>query len=160
MEAFKEGLATFFSDLVTMAGNAGQEIITALYNGMVAAFAPLSEWLTNAFSSLGFYDNVNTKYATRTEGYLGSYYAGKYAQQFSHASGLAYVPYDGYNARLHRGETVLNSNDAAKLSSMLNSGGMGDGTPINLTAQVVLDGRVIGEASYNYIKRKDKAVGQ
>ena len=30
----------------------------------------------------------------------------------SHASGLNYVPYDGYLAELHRGETVLNAADA------------------------------------------------
>ncbi len=31
----------------------------------------------------------------------------------SHASGLAYVPYDGYRAILHRGESVVNANDTA-----------------------------------------------
>ena len=31
----------------------------------------------------------------------------------SHASGLSYVPFDGYLARLHRGEAVLTASEAA-----------------------------------------------
>lgn len=33
----------------------------------------------------------------------------------NHASGLPYVPYDGYRAELHRGEMVLTENDASSL---------------------------------------------
>jgi len=47
----------------------------------------------------------------------------------SHAGGLAYVPFDGYRAELHKGERVLNADEAsvytppAFVASMLKSGG-------------------------------------
>lgn len=37
----------------------------------------------------------------------------------SHAGGLSYVPYDGYIAQLHKGETVLTANEAANLRRMM-----------------------------------------
>lgn len=39
----------------------------------------------------------------------------------SHASGLYYVPYDEYPAILHEGEMILDSNDADRYRTMLNS---------------------------------------
>ena len=49
----------------------------------------------------------------------------------SHANGLDYVPYDGYIAELHRGETVLNSTDASAWR------GGSSGNVENLLSQVV-----------------------
>ena len=37
-------------------------------------------------------------------------WANDYYSKHPHASGLNYVPYDGYNATLHRGEAILNAN--------------------------------------------------
>ncbi|WMJ78484.1 MULTISPECIES: phage tail protein [unclassified Sedimentibacter] len=37
----------------------------------------------------------------------------------SHASGLAYVPFDGYVAELHRGERVLPANSSSKLDELI-----------------------------------------
>lgn len=45
----------------------------------------------------------------------------------SHKSGLDYVPFDNYTARLHRGEAVLNAQDAAEWRS-----GSGGSTTINI----------------------------
>lgn len=39
----------------------------------------------------------------------------------SHAGGLDYVPYDGYLAELHKGETVLTASEAKTLRSLLQS---------------------------------------
>ena len=37
----------------------------------------------------------------------------------SHAGGLSYVPYDGYVAQLHKGETVLTANEATAMRDLL-----------------------------------------
>ena len=37
----------------------------------------------------------------------------------SHASGLNYVPYDGYNAKLHRGETIFNKEASKQIANVL-----------------------------------------
>ena len=52
----------------------------------------------------------------------------------SSAAGLPYVPYDNYPALLHRGETVINRNEAEKLR---NGDGLGSGIIINQNIQSV-----------------------
>ena len=65
-----------------------------------------------------------------------------------HASGLDYVPYDGYLASLHRGETVLNRAEAAAYRFKGGSGvaaidyGALASAMSGMTVQ--MDGRVVG----------------
>lgn len=79
----------------------------------------------------------------------------------SHASGLPFVPYDGYTATLHRGETILNSNSARDLldtvKQIANGGATGGNIVLNITN--TLDGKVIGETSYRYAVNKQKMLG-
>lgn len=60
----------------------------------------------------------------------------------SHAGGLDYVPYDGYLAELHKGETVLTAQEARTLRSLLQSpmgvrAGASAGDVQNAVAQAV-----------------------
>lgn len=78
----------------------------------------------------------------------------------SHASGLPYVPYDGYKAVLHRGETVLNANNTAELMDRLNQVGGGQSSApiiINLTAE--LDGTVLSRKMYRYNQAEGRIHG-
>lgn len=78
----------------------------------------------------------------------------------SHASGLPYVPYDGYKAVLHRGETVLNANNTAELMDRLNQVGGGQSSApiiINLTAE--LDGAVLSRKMYRYNQAEGRIHG-
>lgn len=52
----------------------------------------------------------------------------------SHANGLAYVPYDGYIAELHKGERVLTAQENARYSST-----SGNGTTINFYSNERID---------------------
>lgn len=52
----------------------------------------------------------------------------------SHANGLAYVPYDGYVAELHKGERVLTAQENARYSST-----SGNGTTINFYSNERID---------------------
>lgn len=54
----------------------------------------------------------------------------------SHANGLAYVPYDGYVAELHKGERVLTAQENARYSS---TSGVGNGTTINFYSNERID---------------------
>ena len=54
----------------------------------------------------------------------------------SHANGLAYVPYDGYVAELHKGERVLTAQENARYSS---TSGVGNGTTINFYSNEKID---------------------
>ena len=78
----------------------------------------------------------------------------------SHASGLPYVPYDGYKAVRHRGETVLNANNTAELMNRLNQVGGGQSSApiiINLTAE--LDGAVLSRKMYRYNQAEGRIHG-
>lgn len=55
----------------------------------------------------------------------------------SHASGLDYVPFDGYIAELHKGETVLTAEQAAAYRAGVSSGGNGGGVAGETLAEIV-----------------------
>lgn len=65
----------------------------------------------------------------------------------SHASGLNYVPFDGYRAILHKGERVLTATEAnIYRTTSLQPPSMDMGALINgLGGNVYLDGRVVGQ---------------
>ena len=68
----------------------------------------------------------------------------------SHANGLDYVPYDGYLASLHQGESILNAEEAALWRDMqYRSGGidydtLGGVMRDNAAGNVYMDGRTVG----------------
>lgn len=59
----------------------------------------------------------------------------------SHASGLSYVPYDGYIAELHRGERVLTASEADAYNAL--SAARGYDAPISVTSADVPYDRII-----------------
>lgn len=101
LKAYMEGLVDLFWDI-------GSNIIDAVLNGMKAAWTGLSSWVSEKAKDL-----ANTLNPVNLISGIGKALSG------SHASGLAYVPYDGYTAQLHRGEMVLNQTDANELISTI-----------------------------------------
>lgn len=75
-----------------------------------------NQYLTGLQSQIaGIPRNINVAVNFRTYGLRGINDTGLGAvfdNSFMHASGLNYVPYDGYVANLHRGETILNQAQA------------------------------------------------
>lgn len=77
-----------------------------------------------------------------------AYYAsgGQYTDDFnkvqgfrpdgSHANGLAYVPFDGYMAELHKGERVLTREENARFSKPADWSGFGRGGAPAMTAEI------------------------
>lgn len=99
----------------------GINLVEALKEGILAAWDSLVSWFTGLWDMLFGGKTVNVDVnATNNTGVDGS-----------HASGLKYVPYDGYIAELHKGESVLTASEA---KAYRNQSG---GTVINQYIQAV-----------------------
>lgn len=78
---------------------------------------------------------------------------------FSHAGGVAYVPYDNYPAILHRGERVLTARDNQDYNDNKRRDDDREPGPITIVVQSVLDGKVVGETVTRYQDNKRRAYG-
>jgi hypothetical protein len=115
---------------------AGASIVQSIIDGIASAWDGLVSWFEGLWSSLFSNRNVSVGVTTGGGGADGS-----------HASGLDYVPFDNYMARLHKGETVLNAEDARNYRM-----GGGQSVPFELTINNVteLDGATISRKTYKY----------
>lgn len=106
-EAAWDGIVNIVKNIGSALYEAGKAIFTQLWDGIKSVWDGIKGWVDEKVTwlkdKLTFWDNGT---AQMNEG------AGT---GFSHASGLAYVPYDNYPANLHRGEMILNANDASGL---------------------------------------------
>lgn len=99
--------------------NAGVSIFNSLWNGIESVWNGLRSWVSDAVdwirSKVAFWQSESAKVSS------GGY---------SHASGLDYVPYNGYPAILHQGERVLTQEEVKN--------GVGSGFPENFTINIPL----------------------
>lgn len=86
---------------------AGVNLMTALWDGIKSIFSRIGSWLASGVKSLAKKVTGSARGEDDVDG--------------SHAGGLSYVPYDGYRAELHEGETVLTAREASTLRSLLAS---------------------------------------
>ncbi len=100
MSAILLGLAPYKSEFAS----AGASMGNSLMNSMISA-------VNNKTSSL-YYAVLSAVRTAAKAQYSASYYVNG-----SHASGLDYVPFDGYIAELHKGEMVLTEAQAAAMRS-------------------------------------------
>lgn len=80
----------------------GGKIIDWIRDGISNAWDSLVSWFNGLWDGLFSNRSVNVNVNKGGDGVDGS-----------HAGGLSYVPFDGYLARLHRGEAVLTAAEAA-----------------------------------------------
>ena len=97
-----EDVKSVFSD----ASSAGSQIIADIMQGISDAWDGLVEWFTNIWDSLFGNLSVGVEVSGSSNGG---------GVDGSHASGLDYVPFDGYIAELHRGEMVVPAEEARGL---------------------------------------------
>lgn len=110
-------------DAINSIGNAlwdaGASIFNSLWDGMKWVWDSIVGWVESAIdwvvSKVAFWESESAK--VNSGGY-------------SHASGLDYVPYNGYPAILHQGERVLTQEEVKN--------GVGSGFPENFTINIPL----------------------
>lgn len=135
-------------------GPVGKELISILWDGLKSAWKSVSDWIGEKVEWLA--DKLFFWRSGKNE-----------MQEFatpdgSHASGLAYVPYDGYKAILHRGETILNANDAQGIKDMLkafmnNQIATNGGMPTRLEIPLYINGREFYRASIDDLRSVAKS---
>ena len=91
---------------------AGKQMFTELWDGLGAIWDDIYNWVSDKVEWL-----TDKLFFWRKE----QEEMGGDSPDGSHASGLPYVPYDGYKAVLHRGETVVNANDTAGMLDAIKS---------------------------------------
>lgn len=92
-----------FASLDAEFRSVGREMINSLWDGLKSVWSSISSWVNSKV------DWIADKLAfwRKSESQMD-----KSSVSGSHAAGLAYVPYDGYIAELHRGERVLTAEEA------------------------------------------------
>lgn len=98
VDVFKESFEACFD----IFKNIGGKIIALIKQGISDAWGNLVSWFNSLWDNLFSDRDVNVNVNGNSGDVDGS-----------HAGGLDYVPFDGYLARLHRGETVLTATEAA-----------------------------------------------
>lgn len=90
--------------------NAGRSIFESLWNGLKSMWDSISNWFSGVIDKIsgwlsGIWDSITGAKNAASD-------AKSMAADGSHASGLDYVPYNGYIAQLHEGERVLTAEEA------------------------------------------------
>ena len=138
----------------------GLELFGELWDGMKAVWDDLGKWVSDKVSwladKLAFWRKSKSEMDDDDEPSTAT-------KRYSHAAGLPYVPYDGYQAELHRGETVLNAGNTMDLLNAIGAliqktAGSGGGTQtINLVVE--LDGATLAKQTYKYNQKETKLRG-
>lgn len=100
IKAFEAGLSLLF--------NIGKQLFNALWDGLKNAWEDIAKWVGDRVTWLADKLAFWNKGKSQIDGGGGNV-------DGSHATGLAYVPFDGYVAELHKGERVLTAAQNAQL---------------------------------------------
>lgn len=96
--------------------NAGASIFTSLWNGLKSIWSSITSWVSDCVGwiteKVSFWQDQSSKVSQSSGSSNGS-----------HASGLDYVPFDGYRATLHQGERVLTQEENKRYNNGYRSGG-------------------------------------
>lgn len=102
-----------FSNVTDWAKGVGEDIVNGIWDGIAGLWEDLTSWFNNLWNSLFGNRSVSVN-ASVNESRTVSYRNAD-SVDGSHASGLDYVPFDGYIAQLHKGEMVLTAAEADRM---------------------------------------------
>ena len=171
-----ENMITTFTENLPEFLNFGVDIIAALASGMIknipAVVAAVPEILMAIWDALegledDFFEMGKQLMGQLWNGFKNSLVDWADSQStmraqsgFSHASGLAYVPYDNYPINAHRGEILLNQNASGELldgmrtimASTVNAVGAIGGGAIRVEIPININGREFYRASIDDLR--------
>lgn len=150
IDKVKEAFTKFGKDMFEI----GKNIITALWDGCKEVWNKVAEWFSEKIQWVK--DTISGWFEKGSENAAN---AVQLSTSGSHASGLNYVPYDGYIAELHRGESVNTAGQTQALIEAINSlkGSHGNNGPIELN--ISLDSNQIAHAIYNPLQNEGRRRG-
>lgn len=137
-----DGIKGFFSD----AYDVGSGIVSNILSGIQSVWDTITTWVSNAWASIKSIFTIDLPSINIGGG--GLFGGGNGSVN---AGGLDYVPYNGFNATLHRGESVLTAREAERWRS-----GGGDNSlsavsqPVEIPVSITLDGRTLANQLYKY----------
>lgn len=134
-----EAVGAFLSAVLVPLGAALKgiaDMLSGLADILKNAFSAALDWVEEKVNTfVNWWNNLAfVKGAKNLFGNIGDWWSGLF--DGSHANGLAYVPFDGYVAELHKGERVLTADE-----NKAYSGGRGNGsnTTINFYSNEKID---------------------
>lgn len=138
---FTETIPNAFQSMIDMIGerisafiDIGKNVVENIKSGISKAWNGLVGWFNGLWDSLFGNRNVKVNANVSTNG--------------SHAGGLAYVPFDGYIAELHKGERVLTASEAMAYKNGEKSTGGGVTVIQNIYSQAKTSADLMLEARH------------
>ncbi|MCI8336976.1 MAG: hypothetical protein HFI72_07480 [Peptococcaceae bacterium] len=142
--------------------NCGKQLFMQLWDGLKSIWTNVSNWVSSKVNwlkdKLMFWRSSTKEIEDTTFDNIGSI-------DGSHASGLAFVPYDGYRAELHRGERIMTAEENNSLYEQIVNGiitafgGMSGCVGQNINLTVNLDSKQIAEVVFDPLRNVAKQKG-
>ena len=132
-------LAEGISNSLYLIFQAGVNVVESIKQGIASAWDGIVSWFNGLWNSLFGNRSVSVNADVSTNG--------------SHAGGLAYVPFDGYIAELHKGERVLTASEAKAYNDGYGTGGSGGITVVQNIQSVPMTPVELAAATKAYFQR-------
>ena len=150
VEGFVDSVTNFLSTLIDSLLGIGEDIFNSLWQGFKNVWENIKTWVSDKVSwmsdKLAFWRSGADEMRTEHRG--------------SHAAGLPVVPYDGYVAELHRGETVMNAGAVSELTEAIKKlGSNQSGTPQPVSVQLNLDSVTLARLLVDPLKKAQQFNG-
>ena len=147
--AFADSIKNLLTTLANSLFGIGKDMFTQLWNGLKSIWTSIGNWVSEKTSWL------KDKLTFWKSG------SAEIGRDGSHASGLPVVPYDGYVAELHRGESIMSAGAVTELTDAIKKLGStqqsGPSQPINV--QLTLDGKTLAQLLVDPIKQASRFNG-
>lgn len=158
-KGFWDAIVRIIKNIGTTLFNAGKGAIQFLWDGMKSVWTSISDWVTEKVNwlaeKLAFWRNAQAEMAQSA--------ADSQKAHGSHAAGLPYVPFDGYVATLHKGETILSANSSQTMAEDIINGlipflGKGENAQ-TITVNLVVDKKVLAQTIFDPLKEVSRQRG-